>query len=179
MTDTATEAGAPPRLTAEWLGSADLPSTLRRRLTALGVERDAILRAGGLAASRIHAIGRTYTPAGYGRFHIITPVWAGPAPSIFEDVEHPILLDLLAWHPENPDTWFYRIGATGLFLGEHYYLAAIRSAKPFRAFATPLAWLQGDCAGAVFLDDAERRWRGEVELDRVDALEIWQWRFAQ
>ena len=164
-------------LIAEVLALPDLSANLIRRLADLGVGREAIRRA-GLGASRIHAIGRTFTPAGYGRLHLVLPVWAGPAPNIFEAVERPVLLDLLAWHPDNPELWLYRVGAAGLVLGEDRYLEALRSCQPFRAFATPLEWLQADCHGAVFLDDAERRWRGEAEEDHVDAIEAWAQRIA-
>ena len=89
-------------LVAEWLALPDLSANLTRRLADLGVGREAIRRAGSIGASRIHGIGRAFTPAGYGRLHLVLPVWAGPAPSIFEAVERPVLLDLLAWHPDNP-----------------------------------------------------------------------------
>ena len=171
-------AEGPASLIAEWLALPELSANLARRLADLGVGRDAIRRAGGLSASRIHQIGRTFTPAGYGRLHLVLPVWAGPAPNIFEAVERPVLLDLLAWHPDNAELWLYRIGAAGLILGEDRYLEALRSCQPFRAFATPLEWLQADCHGAVFLDDAERRWRGEAEEDHVDAIEAWAQRIA-
>ncbi len=101
-------------LIAEWLALPELSANLARRLAGLGVGRDAIRRAGGLGVSRIHPIGRTFTPAGYGRLHLVLPVWAGPAPNIFEAVERPVLLDLLAWHPDNPELWLYRVGAAGL-----------------------------------------------------------------
>ncbi len=165
-------------LVAELLVLPELSANLNRRLADLGVGREAIHRAGGLRASRVHRIGRTFTPAGYGRWHLILPVWAGPAPSIFEGLERPILLDLLAWHPDNAELWLYRVGAAGLALGEHCYLEALRSGQPFRAFATPLEWLQAGCDGTVFLDDAERRWSGEAEAEHVDALKVWTKRLA-
>ncbi len=164
-------------LIAEYLALPELSANLTRRLADLGVGRDAIRRA-GLGASRIHQVGRTFAPAGYGRWHLVLPVWEGPAPDIFEPVERPVLLDLLAWHPDNPELWLYRIGAAGLILGEHRYLEALRAGQPFRAFATPLEWLQADCHGTVFLDDAERRWRGEAEEDHVDAIEAWTQRIV-
>ena len=106
-------------LVAEWLALPGLSATLARRLANLGVGREAIHRAGGLRASRIHRVGRTFTPAEYGRWHLVSPAWAGPVPSIFEAVERPIWLDLLAWHPDQHELWLYQIGAPGLVLGEH------------------------------------------------------------
>ncbi len=106
------------------------------------------------------------------------PVWSGAAPGLFSDVEDPLLLDLLAFHPSQPEFWLYRIGAPGLILGEDIYCDALRSGAPFRAFTTPVDFLVNNCRGAVWLDDAERHWQGEREREEIDTLTAWARRFA-
>ena len=106
------------------------------------------------------------------------PVWSGAAPGLFSDVEEPLLLDLLAFHPSQPEFWLYRIGAPGLILGEDIYCDALRSGAPFRAFTTPVDFLVNNCCGAVWPDDAERHWQGEREREEIDTLTAWARRFA-
>ncbi len=163
-------------LLAEWFGTGDLTAALRRSLDDRGVSREAVHRAGGLGAAQIHRTGRTFSFAGYGRLQVIMPVWSGAAPGRFSYVEEPLLLDLLAFHPSAPEFWLYRVGAPGLILGENVYVDALRSGAPFKAFATPLEFLENDCRGAVWLDDVERHWQDEREA--IDARTAWGWRLA-
>ena len=104
-------------LMAEWLGTSSLNSRQRRQLEGMGVLREAMHRAGGLSGARVSTTGRLYMPSGVGDVMIIQPVWAGPAPSIYQVVGHPLLADLIAWHPEEPTRWHYRLGAPGAVLG--------------------------------------------------------------
>ena len=91
-------------LMAEWLVTSSLNSKQRRQLLDLGVTREAIHRTGGLACARVSTIGgRCYTPSHAGDVMVIQPVWAGPAPSIYQAVEHPVIFDLIAWHPDRVD----------------------------------------------------------------------------
>ncbi len=80
-------------LTAEWLSLRD---ATRHDLECLGITREAMHRAGGLAKARITTIGRLWRPDFSGRPAYVIPVWDGLAPSIYRAVEHPRLLDLVA-----------------------------------------------------------------------------------
>ncbi len=57
------------------------------------------------------------------------------------------------------------------------YLDATETAAPLKVFDTPVAWLQGNCDGAVFLDDVEARWSAERYAEDEAALADW-WRAA-
>ncbi len=107
-------------LTAEWAATSSINSRQRKQLEDLGVTREAILRAGDLGWARVSTIGgRCYSPSPAGAVMVIQPCWAGPAPSIFQPVEHPVLADLIAWHPEEPTRWWYRTGDPGAVPGAH------------------------------------------------------------
>ncbi len=92
-------------------------------------------------------------------------------------VEDPELVDLIAFRTDDPGCWWYRNGELGLVLGEDRYLAAIEAGASLRLFDSPLAWLRGGCAGAVFLDDVEARWSAERCAEDAVALTDW-WRAA-
>ena len=94
---------------AEWMGTPGLLPRQRRELEAVGATREAVHRCGGLGWARVSTTGRLYLPSDAGDVAIIMPIWTGPAPSIYEAVEHPLLADLLAWHPEEPTRWHYRL----------------------------------------------------------------------
>jgi hypothetical protein len=159
-----------PDLSAEWLGTSSLNSRQRKQLEERGVAREATHRCGGLGWTRISTIGgRCYTPSDAGNVMIVQPVWAGPAPSIYQAVEHPILFDLLAWRPSEPTQWFYRIGDPGGVLGADLLDLAHAEDLPISFATTPLDWLRGDCRGAVLLDVCEAHWRGLREDERSAA----------
>ncbi len=107
-----------------------------------------------------------------GQVTIIQPVWA-TAPSIHRAVESPVLRDLIAWHPDEPDLWFYCFGLGRPILGEDHYLDAIESGAPLKVFATPLDWLRAGGEGCVFLDDVESRWA--VERAAEDDATVRDW----
>ncbi len=152
-------------LMAEWLGTSSLNSRQRRQLEDLGVTREAVHRCGGLGWVRVSTTGRLYQPADAGDVAIIQPVWAGPAPSIYQAVEDPLLDDLIAWHPDNPTRWHYRLGTPGAVLGADNLDLAHSEGWPICFATTPLSWLQGDCRGAVLLEVCEAHWRAEDEAE--------------
>lgn len=161
-------------LMAEWLATPSLNSHQRRQLQHQGVTHEAIQRAGGLAWARVSTIGgRCYTPSAVGDVKVIQPVWAGPAPSIYQAVEHPVLADLLAWHPEEPTRWHYRIGDPGAVLGGDNLDFAHAEGLPIGFATTPLDWLRGDCRGAVLLEICATHWRAVAEADEAAATADW------
>lgn len=151
---------------AEWLGTSSLNSRQRRQIEELGITREAVHRCGGLGWARIATTGRLYLPSSAGDVAIIMPVWAGSAPSIYEPVEHPLLADLLAWHPEEPTRWHYRLGTSGGVLGADNLELAHSEGWAITFETTPLAWLAGSCRGAVLLDICEAHWS---DLDETEA----------
>lgn len=150
----------------EWLATPSLNSRQRRQLEELGVTREAMHRCGGLGWARVSATGRLYMPSNAGDVAIIQPVWAGPAPSIYEAVEDPLLDDLIAWHPDSPTSWHMRLGTPGAVLGADNLALAHGEGWPITFELTPLAWLLGNCRGAVLLEVCEAHWRG---LDETEA----------
>ena len=163
-----------PDLTAEWLATSSLNSRQRRELEDLGVAPGAIHRAGGLGWARVSDIGgRCYAPSDAGDVMVIMPAWAGPAPSIFQAVERPTLFDLIAFRPEEPTLWYYRIGDPGAVLGADNLDLAHAEELPISFATTPLDWLRGDCRGAVLLDLCSEHWRAAHDAERDAATAAW------
>ena len=89
------------------------------------------------------------------------------------------VVDLLAWSVDDPHSWWTAVGA-GVMLGEAWAANPNTGlcGEPLRIFRTPLAWLQGDCAGIVLLDPARAgRWlldsaRTVAAEDRAHAAEV-------
>ena len=161
-------------LLSEWLATSSLNSRQRHQLEDLGVTHEAAQRAGGLGWARVSTIGgRCYTPRTAGDVRVIQPVWAGPAPSIHQAIEHPVLADLISWHPEDPTRWWYRIGDPGAVLGADNLDLAHAEELPISFATTPLDWLRGDCHGAVFLDLCWSHWRAEDEAEKAEATAAW------
>ncbi len=160
-------------LAREWLATPSLNSRQRREIEALGVTREAVHRSGGLGWARVSTTGRLYGPADAGDVAIIQPVWAGPAPSIYEAVEDPLLDDLLAWRPEEPTRWHYRLGTPGAALGADNLDLAHSEGWPICFATTPLDWLRGDCRGAVLLELCEHHWRTEAEAEESARAGAW------
>ena len=163
----------PDPLLAEWLTTPILLKSQRRQLEELGVTREAIHRAGGLGWTRVSTAGWVYTPSDAGDVAIIQPVWAGPAPSIYQGVENPLLADLIAWRPEEPTRWSYRRGDREAVLGADNLDLAHTEGWPICFATTPLDWLRGNCHGAVLLELCEARWRAEDEADAAAATAEW------
>ena len=153
-------------LLPEWLATPSLNSRQRGQLEELGVTREATYRCGGLGWSRVSTTGRLYMPSDSGDVMLIQPVWGGPVPSIYQAVEDPLLDDLLAWRLEEPTRWHHRLGTPGAALGADNLALAHSEAWAITFELTPLAWLLGNCRGAVLLEVCERHWR---DLDEDDA----------
>ncbi len=83
-------------LEREWLALPDIGRGDQQLLQQRGVTREAIHRAGGLAVARISTTGRLWMPEPTGAPTFILPVWAGAAPSIYQVVENPVLVDMIA-----------------------------------------------------------------------------------
>ena len=169
----AVEAVSAPDLMGEWLATPSLNSRQRGQVEALGVTQEAVHRCGGLGWTRVATTGRLYQHDDAGDVAIIMPVWAGPAPSIYEPVEHPQLADLLAWHPDNPTRWHYRLGTPGAVLGSDNLDLAHSEGWPITFELTPLAWLRGNCRGAVLLEVCESHWRAEDDAEEDAASSTW------
>ena len=165
---------ADPDLMVEWLATPSLNSRQRGQLEDLGVTGEAVHRCGGLGWARVSDIGgRCYTPSNAGDVMVIQPIWAGPAPSIYFAVEHPVIFDLIAWHPDRPTLWHYRIGDPGAVLGADNLDLAHTEELPISFATTPLDWLRGDCRGAVLLELCATYWRAVAEADKDAATAEW------
>ena len=145
----------------------------RKHLAAAGVGFQAMLRAGDLGVARIATAGRLYMPSLDGFPAVILAIWSPAPPSIYQAVEGPEILDLIAFRPDQIETWWRRVGEPDLVLGEDRYLEAIATGAPLRVYDTPLRWLQGGCDGVVFLDDVESRWAAERFAKDEAALKRW------
>ncbi len=146
----------------------------RQHLAEAGITFEAMLRAGDLGVARIVATGRPHMPPPNGVPAVILAVWAPAPPSIYTIVENPEILDLIALRLDQPSTWWRRIAEVGLVLGEDHYLDAIETGVPVTVLDSPVAWLQGNCDGIVFLDDAEARWSAECFAEDEAALQAWR-----
>ena len=160
-------------LTREWLALPDAGRGDRRLLGQHDVTREAIHRTGGLAVARISTVGRLWKPEPTGTPAFILPVWDGPAPSIYSGVENPVLIDMIAWRPDEPARWWYRQGEVDAVLGiDNLDLAHIEG-WPISLHRTPLDWLRAGCRGAVLLDRCEARWAGSRLREDEAALRAW------
>ena len=160
-------------LAREWLATPSLNSRQRRQIEDLGITREAIHRAGGLGWARVSTVGRLYRPADSGDVAIIQPVWAGPAPSIYEAVEDYVVSDVLAWRLEEPTRWWYRLGTPGAVLGADNLGLAHIEGWPITFELSPLAWLLADCRGAVLLDLCWAHWRADDEAEQDASAAAW------
>ena len=126
-------------ISREWLALPDVGRGDRRLLEQHGVTREAIQRAGGLAVARIGTTGRLWAPEPTGTPAFVQPIWNGPAPSIYQAVEHPLLIDMIAWSPRAPMCWWYRTG-DGDTLGIDNLDLAHTEGWPISFTTTPLEW---------------------------------------
>ncbi len=160
----------------EWLALPDAGLGDRQLLEQQGVTREAIHRAGGLAVARISMVGRLWMPEPTGTPAFILPVWDGPAPSIYSGVENPVLIDMIAWRPDDLACWWYRTGEGDALGIDNLDLAHIEG-WPISLHRTPLDWLRAGCRGACLLDYCEGAWAGCRHHEDEAALQGW-WRAA-
>ncbi len=160
-------------LMAEWLVTPSLNSRQRHQLEGLGVTREAVHRASGLGWARVSTTGRLFHPADAGDVMLIQPVWTGPAPSIYQAVEHPMLDDLIAWRLEEPTRWWCRLGTPGIALGADNLELAHSEGWAITFELSPFAWLLANCRGAVLLDLCEAHWRAEDEAEEGARAAAW------
>ncbi len=156
---------------------ANLRDAHFRHFANAGVSFEAVCRAGYLGVERIATEGRIYTLSPTGFPAVILAVWYPAAPSIYTAVETPEILDLIAFRPDQPETWWRRIGEPGLVLGSDNLDAAHTEGWPISLHRTPLDWLRGDCRGACLLDHCEARWAAERFAEDEAAFRAW-WRTA-
>ena len=78
---------------------------------------------------------------------IIVPVVEG-GPRTYDGS---VVVDLLAFDPSSPSRWWLRTGA-GLVLGDYAIERADWLEEALDLYPDPLAWLRGECAGAVILN---------------------------
>ena len=160
-------------LAHEWLALPDIGGGDRQLLERHGVTRETVHRAGGLAVARIGTTGRLWMPEPTGTPAFVLPVWAGGAPSIYFGVENPVLIDMIAWRPDDPARWWYRQGDVDLVLGAGHLDLAHVEGWPITLYRTPLDWLQVGCRGAVLLDHCEAQWAGGRHREADAELRAW------
>ena len=71
-----------------------------------------------------------------------------------------MLIDMLAWRPDDPTRWWCRLGDVGVVLGADNLDLAHTASLSISFATTPLDWLQADCRGACLLDYCEAAWGG-------------------
>ncbi len=160
-------------LLAELLGTSSLNIRQRKKIEGMGVSPKAMHLCGGFGWARVSTTGRLYMPSNAGDVAFIQPVWAGPAPSIYQAVEDPLLDDLLAWRLEEPTRWHYRLGTPGTVLGADNLDLAHSEGWPITFELSPLAWLLADCRGAVLLELCEAHWRAGDEAGEGARAAAW------
>jgi hypothetical protein len=139
-------------LCREWRATATPSASTRDELVALGVTpRDVELL---IAMGKVRLCrDDLFEPDPDGRACLITPVCVhtaldpeSSAPEVFCRVG--AIVDLIAWHPEQPDQWALRAGAAE-WLGciEPQYLEP----EPVPIRRSVLSWFRAGCTGLVLL----------------------------
>lgn len=130
-----------------------LPSPPKTILDQVGLNWDAAQKLGGLRYARV-----TY---GDGEFHadpdgrpaILIGCWIDP-PSLWREVAHPVLLDIVACDPQKSALWGCRYNTAG-YLGHTVLDEARFFGKHLPVYKTPLAWLKARGAGVVPIEIKE------------------------
>lgn len=135
----------------------------RERLMALGIDAAAVATAGGIGIARVlRRADGLFEPVerDQGEAALIWPIWTGSISEV--GYCEGDLIDLLAWHPAQPELFHRRIGdapALGLAAIERSWDSTLGGARPLSLYRTPIAWARagGGCvaresAGAVILD---------------------------
>lgn len=119
-------------------------------LTQAGYTHD-WMKQGDLGGIKARIDGRFFEPDPDGEFWIGQPVWV-EQPTAYHYVENPILEDIIAWQPAQPDIWYFHRGETGLILGEENLVYAQLAGEKAVLHRTPLDWLKAGRTGCVILD---------------------------
>jgi len=135
----------------------------RHRLRQARISVEAELRAGGLGVLRIATAGRLWHPDPLGRPALIVPAWRGVPPSLYTGETGAPLVDLLAFRTCAPDTWFYRVAAPFVTLGEDLLQLAHHHERPVSVHRTPLDWLRADCRGVCLAEWCENALEPSLE----------------
>ena len=142
-------------LLSEWLSFPGLTGRHIRQLADVGISSAAWITAGHLCTPRITITGRFFMPDPFGQPAFVLPVWDGePVGELNPDPSIP-LVDLCAFHLEEPERWWLRVGAPDLVLGKDQFVTAMVTGSIVHLHATPLQWLRAGCVGACPLDLAE------------------------
>jgi hypothetical protein len=140
-------------LCREWRATATPSARARDELVELGVPPRDVELLIGIGQVRLYR-SDFYEPDPDGRACLITPVCVhtaldpeSSAPEVF--CRAGAIVDLVAWHPEQPDRWALRAGAAE-WLGciEPQYLDE-PARVPIRR--SVLSWFQAGCTGLVLL----------------------------
>ncbi len=71
-----------------------------------------------------------------------------------------MLIDMIAWRPDDPTHWWFRQGGVDMVLGADNLDLAHTAGRPISLHQTPLDWLRAECRGACLLDYCEAAWGG-------------------
>jgi len=139
-------------LRREWRAAAKLQVDSHDELVTLGIASRDIERLIGVAPIRL-CRGDLFEPDPDGRACLITPVCVhteldpeSSDPKVY--CRAGAIIDLVAWHPEQPDRWALRLG-TPEWLGcigpQHL------EPEPVAIRRSVLSWFQAGCTGLVLL----------------------------
>lgn len=119
-------------------------------LRCYGYEHDQFNH-GDIGGAKVKTADSFFEYDNSGEFMILQAVWEDQ-PARGNEVRHPIIYDIIAWHPRSPRKWFFLRGEPCLILGERAYFDATIHHEPLLLKPHPLAWLKSGCEGAVLLD---------------------------
>ena len=109
------------------------------------------IKHGDLSGFSVRVSGKFFEPDEDGDFMIVQAVWDDP-PSPSNWVENPILQDIICWHPEKPQQWYFLRGEAGVILGEKALFESSLFREPLTLHSTPFDWLKSGCEGSALLD---------------------------
>ncbi len=120
-----------------------------KRLSKYGYKHDLVH--GDIGAIRANVSGFFIEPDEQADYLIAQAVWYN-TPSVHNYVPEPVLYDIIAWHPDRPNEWYFTRGEHGLVLGYKALWTASMCEQPLLLHSTPLEWLLAGCEGSVLLD---------------------------
>jgi len=114
------------------------------RLNAHGISAATIAQLGSYAPLGVGMINplpeHLFEPSDEGTVHVILPVWEGHG-----------IIDLIAFNPQRPGRWLWRIGQ-GWCLSPEQICRPTFDMAPLQVWDTPLSWLRNNCQGICVLD---------------------------